>query len=384
MKKVLEGIRVLEQGTFITGPAAGMLLADLGADVIKIEQPKTGDPFRAFKGGLYSPHFQTYNRNKRSIALDTRAAEDLAIFDPLLARADVYIQNFRPGTAERLNVGEERLRQINPKLIYCSITGFGPTGPAADRPSYDTVAQAASGFLRLLVNPMNPRVTGPAIADAVTGFYAAYGILGALIERGRIGKGRLVEVSMLEAMAHFNLDAFTHFYSEGEIMGPYSRPRVSQSYVMECSDGKWIALHMSSPEKFWRGLAEAIEQPEILSDPRFRSREGRIENQEQMIVLLQKHFLTHTRDEWRERLERLDVPHAPMYDTSEALEDAQAKHLKLLISTHHPTIGLFETVRSPISYDHEPSLEVTAPPLLDEHREQILKELAAAPSQSAS
>ena len=129
MIKVLQGVKVVEQGTFITGPAAGMLLGDLGADVIKVEVPETGDPFRAFKGGLYSPHFQTYNRNKRSITLDTKDAADRAVFDALIADADVYIQNFRPGVADKLGVGEERLRALNPRLVYCSISGFGATGP---------------------------------------------------------------------------------------------------------------------------------------------------------------------------------------------------------------------------------------------------------------
>ena len=280
MIKVLEGVRVIEQGTFITGPNAGMLLADLGAEVIKVEKPGSGDPFRAFKGSLYSPHFQTYNRNKRSVTLNTKEPEDLALFDQLIADADVYIQNFRPGTAERLGAGEERLRAINPELIYCSISGFGQDGPAAGRPAYDTVAQAASGFLGLLINPENPRVVGPAMADALTGFYAAYGILGALHERHRTGRGRAVDVSMLEAMCHFNLDAFTHYFAEGEVMTPYSRPSVSQSYVLECGDGKWIALHMSSPEKFWQGLANAIAWPDLLRDERFCTREKRIDHQE--------------------------------------------------------------------------------------------------------
>ena len=212
MHKVLSGIKVLEQGTFITGPAAGMFLADLGAEVIKIEQPGSGDPFRAFRGGLYSTHFQTYNRNKRSVTLNPKLPEDAAVFDELVKDADVYIQNFRPGAADRLGAGEAKLRGLNPRLVYCAISGFGQTGPAAARPAYDTVAQAASGFLKLLVNPANPRVVGPAVADAMTGFYAAYGILGALVERGRTGVGRKVEVSMLEAMCHFNLDAFTHYF----------------------------------------------------------------------------------------------------------------------------------------------------------------------------
>jgi len=367
MIKVLEGVRVVEHGTFITGPAASMLLADLGADVVKVELPETGDPFRAFKGGLYSPHFQTYNRNKRSVTANTKNASDRDRFDRLVGEADVYIQNFRPGFAEQIGAGEARLRALNPRLVYCAISGFGATGPAANRPSYDTVAQAASGYLRLLVNPGNPRVVGPAIADAITGYYAAYGILGALHERHRTGKGRTVEVSMLEAMAHFNLDAFTHLFSVGEVMGPYSRPSVSQSYVMACADGKWLALHMSSPEKFWQGLAVAIERPNLFEDPRFSTRQARIEHQEDLIEVLGAIFVRRNRDEWCRRLEANDVPHAPMYTTAEVPDDPQARHLQLFVETEHPKVGRFRTVRSPVSFDGERALEVTAPPLLGEH-----------------
>ena len=375
MIPVLQGIRVVEQGTFITGPAAGMLLGDLGADVVKVEQPKTGDPFRAFRNGLYSPHYQTYNRNKRSIELDTTHAADLEVLDALVANADVYIQNFRPGVAEKLGVGAQRLQALNPRLVYCAISGFGSSGPAAHRPAYDTVAQAASGFLNLLINPQNPRVVGPAIADSLTGFYAAYGVLGALLERSRTGIGRKVEVSMLEAMAHFNLDAFTHFFQAGEVMGPYSRPSVSQSYVLRCADDKWIALHMSSPEKFWRGLALAIEQPRLFEDQRFATRDARIDHQEELIELLGQCFRTQPRDEWCRRLQRGDVPHAPMYDTSEALEDPQARHLQLMTSARHPVMGLFRTVRSPVSFDGERALAVRPPPTLGEHNEEIRAEV---------
>jgi len=375
MIPVLQGLKVVEQGTFITGPAAGMLLGDLGADVIKVEQPGTGDPFRAFRNGLYSPHYQTYNRNKRSIELDTRQAADLAVFDALIAEADVYIQNFRPGVADKLGAGAQRLQALNPRLVYCAISGFGPTGPAADRPAYDTVAQAASGFLNLLINPQNPRVVGPAIADALTGYYATYGVLGALFERQRTGAGRKVEVSMLEAMTHFNLDAFTHFFQAGEVMGPYSRPRVSQSYVLRCGDDQWIALHMSSPEKFWRGLALAIERPQMFEDARFATREARIDHQETLIELLGECFATRTRADWCQRLAREDVPHAPMYDTSEALNDPQAQHMELTASAVHPQMGLFRTVRSPVSFDGERSLVVRPPPMLGEHNDEIRAEL---------
>ena len=177
---------------------------------------------------------------------------------------------------------------------------------------------------------------------------------------------------MLEAMCHFNLDAFTHWFSEGEVMGPFSRPSVSQSYVLACADRKWLALHMSSPEKFWQGLADAIERPDIFKDERFANREGRIAHQDQLIELLGERFKTRTRADWCERLQARDVPHAPMYDTSEALEDPQAKHLQLAIDTPHPVTGTWRTVRSPVSFDGQRALEVTAPPLLGQHDQEVL------------
>ncbi|MBL8835933.1 MAG: CoA transferase [Alphaproteobacteria bacterium] len=378
MTKVLTGIRVIEMGTFITGPAAAMFLADLGADVVKVERPGSGDPFRAFKGGLYSPHFQTYNRNKRSIALDTAKPEDKAVFDALIASADVFIQNFRPGVAERLGAGEQELRALNPRLVYCAISGFGDSGPAKDRPAFDTVAQAASGYLRLLIPPGDPRVIGPAIADAVTGFYAAFGVLAALVERQRTAKGRRVDVSMLEAMCHFNLDSFTHFFSAGEVMTPYSRPSVSQSYVMQCADGAWIALHLSSPEKFWTGLVDAVERPELLADPRFAARADRIAHHGELIAIMTPIFKTRTREEWCRRLEAREVPHSPAYDSNEALDDPQARHLGILVEAEHPVMGRFRTVRTPLSFDGQRISDVTAPPVLDEHGAELRAQIGKA------
>lgn len=362
--KPLAGVTVLEMGTFITGPAAGMLLADLGADVIKVEQPVTGDPFRSFKGELYSPHFQTYNRNKRSITIDPKTPADLEVLDRLVATADVFIQNFRPGVAARLKVDAERLQAINPALVYASISGFGSDGPERDRPAFDTVAQAASGFLRLLVNPEHPRVVGPAIADAMTGFYTALGILAALNERHTTGKGRVVETSMFEAMCHFNLDDFTHLFAADQVMGPYSRPNVSQSYVFQCADGKWLALHMSSPPKFWENLAAAVGQPDMLSRPAFESREARIAHYEDVVAFLAPIFATQSRDHWTAELTRLEVPNSPVYDTTEVLATEQAKVLGIEISDPNGPKGEFRTIRSPLSFDGERMDSVTAPPLL--------------------
>lgn len=374
--KILSDIRVIEMGTYITGPAAGLHLGDLGADVIKVERPGTGDPFRAFKGGLYSPHYQTYNRNKRSIALDTKDPEDLKVFHELIRTADVFIQNFRPGVAEKIGAGFEELHAINPRLVYCAISGFGQTGPARDRPAFDTVAQAASGYLRLLTPPTNPRVIGPAIADAVTGHYAALGIAAALLERHKTGTGRRLDISMLEAMCHFNLDSFTHYFSVGEVMGPLSRPMVSQSYTFECADGKWIAIHMSSPQKFWEGLVEAVEMPELLTDPRFAERLERISHQQDLIDVLAPVFARRSRQEWCDRLLAAEVPHSPAYDSDEALDDPQARHLEIAVEAQHPEMGRFRTVRAPYSFDGEAQTEVLPPPTLDEHGKELRAEIA--------
>lgn len=371
MAKPLEGIRVLDMGTFITGPQAGSLLADLGAEVIKVEMPEIGDPFRAFKGGLYSPHYQTYNRNKKSIELNTKQPQDLAAFDELVKGADVFIQNFRPGVAERLGVDAKRLQAINPRLVYALITGFGSDGPHRDRPAFDTVAQASSGFLRLLVNPEHPRVVGPALADALTGFYAAHGVVAALYEREKTGKGRLVETSMFEAMCHFNLDDFTHLLSVNEVMGPYSRPHVSQSYVFECADGGWLALHMSSPPKFWENLAEAAGQPDMLQRPEFADRNARIANYEKVIAFLAPIFKQQPRSFWADRLAELEVPHSPVFTSQEVVDGELARHHRIVVEAEGPH-GTFRTIRSPLRFDGEKQEEVTAPPVLGQHNEEIL------------
>ncbi len=224
MEPALTGIRVLEQGTFITGPCAGMLLADLGADIIKVESPD-GDPYRAYHGSQYSAHFQAYNRNKRSIVLNMKQPADAELFGKLIREADVYIQNFRPRAAERIGAGYAQLSRINPRLVYCSISGFGATGPYAERPSYDSVAQALSGFLSVVVDYQQPQFLGPALADAITGMYASQGILAALVRRGRTGNGGLVEVSMLEAMAHFAIEPFAAYFATGVVPTSADRPR---------------------------------------------------------------------------------------------------------------------------------------------------------------
>jgi crotonobetainyl-CoA:carnitine CoA-transferase CaiB-like acyl-CoA transferase len=380
MKSVLSGIRVVEQGTFITGPCAGMMLADLGADVVKVESP-TGDPYRAYQGGQFSPHFQAYNRNKRSIALDLNMPADRKVFDELIANADVYIQNFRPGTAERLGAGRQRLQDLNAKLIYCSISGFGASGPYADRPSYDSVAQALSGFLSVVVDPERPRFLGPALADAITGIYAAYGVLGALFERSRTGRGRLVEVSMLEAMAHFAVEPFAAFFALDRAPTSSDRPRLAQAYILRTADGGLIAIHLSSLEKFWEGLVSALGAPQIGSDQRFRTRQGRIDNYEALGAALDAQFSSHPLQHWVERLGSNDVPFAPIHRIDEVVHDPQVRHLGLVVPVERAHGGK-QAVRPAVQFDGARATGVTTAPLLDEHGADIRRALAAGTSWS--
>jgi crotonobetainyl-CoA:carnitine CoA-transferase CaiB-like acyl-CoA transferase len=374
MNSVLSGIRVVEQGTFITGPCAGMMLADLGADVIKVESPE-GDPYRSYQGEHYSPHFQAYNRNKRSIALDLKHSEERGTFDSLVRDADVFIQNFRPGTAARLGAGFERLSTLNPRLIYASISGFGADGPYSERPSYDSVAQALSGFLSVVVDSNRPRFLGPALADAITGIYAAYGVLGALVQRGRTGEGCLVEVSMLEAMAHFAVEPFAAFFALGSTPTSSDRPRLAQAYILRTLDARLIAIHLSSLEKFWEGLVAALDAPELASDERFNSRTSRIANYEALNAALDGRFSRQTLAHWTQRLNLNDVPFAPIHTIDEVVVDPQVAHLGLIVPVEAPRGGA-QAVRPPVQFGGHRDASVAAAPTLDQHGAAIRAALA--------
>jgi crotonobetainyl-CoA:carnitine CoA-transferase CaiB-like acyl-CoA transferase len=374
MGGVLSGVRVVEQGTFITGPCAGMMLADLGADVIKVESPE-GDPYRSYQGDQYSPHFQAYNRNKRSIAFDLKRSAEHLVFDGLVREADVFIQNFRPGTATRLGAGPERLCTINPRLIYASISGFGSSGPYAERPSYDSVAQALSGFLSVVVDSSRPRFLGPALADAITGIYAAYGILGALVQRSRTNEGCHVEISMLEAMAHFAIEPFAAFFALGSTPRSSDRPRLAQAYILRTADNRLLAIHLSSLEKFWDGLIAALGAPELAADERFSDRQARITNYELLNAELDLRFSREDLSVWTERLGRNDVPYAPINGIDEVVRDLQVKHLGLIVPVDAPHGGE-QAVRPPVQFAGVRSASVRAAPLLDEHGKFIREALA--------
>jgi formyl-CoA transferase len=377
MTAPLDGVRVIELTTMITGPLAGMLLADLGASVIKIENPEHGDPFRSFRGGLYGGHFISYNRNKRSLTLDLRSPQGARVLFDLVRRSDVLIDNFRPGVLERLGLSAERLAKKNPRLIHASITGFGADGPYRNRPAYDAVAQALSGVSAQFLDPQDPQVLGPTLSDNITGFYAAYAILGALYERERTGKGRRIETSMLESTIAFAPDAFVNFKRYGTKVAPSTRAGVSQSYAFRCKDDRLIAVHLSSQPKFWDGLVAAVERPELGSDPNFSSREQRIANYKLLGKELSTIFASRPRDDWARRLEAHDVPFAPVLDVEEVMADPQVQHLGTFYCVEHPQEREVWGIHPPFLLDGKRPGKVTPPPALGEHNDEILRELGS-------
>jgi formyl-CoA transferase len=371
---VLTGVRVVELSTVITAPLTGLMLADLGAEVIKVEPP-TGDPFRSFRGGHYSPNFVAYNRGKRSMALDLRTDAGRCVLLKLLARADILLENYRPGIMERLGLGDEVLKAANARLIHCSITGFGDTGPYSARPAYDNVAVALSGILSLQVDPAHPQSSGPTIADNATGMFAAYGILGALYERERSGRGRRVDVNMLEAGIAFIPDPFSNMTWAGIKSDRLTRVAASQSFAFRCGDGKLLAVHLSSQPKFFESIAAALERPDLLRDERFATRDLRIRNYGELTRLLGEIVETKPRLHWMSVLEANDVPFAPVNDLADVLDDPQVRHLRTFYRQHHPIEGDITAIHRPVLIDGERAERALPAPTLGEHTDAVLAEL---------
>jgi crotonobetainyl-CoA:carnitine CoA-transferase CaiB-like acyl-CoA transferase len=370
----LEGIRIVEIANYVAGPFAGLLLGDLGAEVVKIEMPPGGDPYRSWESGTYSSAFYAHNRNKRSIVLDLRTPRGLEVARALSERADVLIENSRVGAMERLGLGYEALRQTNPRLIYCSITGFGSAGPYVDRPGYDTLGQAVSGLLSQLTDQQQPQPMGIALSDHLAGLYAAYGILGALAARDRTGQGQRVDTSLLQASIGVVAENLTRTLASGEALTRESRVRTAQVFAFTDRDGRPFVIHLSSPEKFWLSLLDAVSYPELSTDPRFTTRPARQANREAIEELLSGIFSQGTREEWLERLQAHDVPCAPLSSLDEVIADPQVHHLGLIQQVSHPQVGPMQVVARGVSLDQTP-LRLFAAPLLDEHREEVLGEL---------
>src|SRR5438552_11464568 len=294
MNGALEGIKVVEAASYVTGPFAAQLLADMGAEVVKIEEPKRGDPFRGWGERNYAATFCSLNRNKKSVTLDLRDDEGQEIALKLASNADVLIQNFRPGVMEKRGLGYDDIKKINAKIVYCSICGFGQTGPYRDMPGYDTIGQARSGLLSLLTDPGKPQGMGISFSDHLTGMYACYGVLAALVNRLLTGEGQRVETSLLRASVSFVSENAARYFETGQVPRRAHRTKTAGVFAFVDNRGSAFVLHMSSPDKFWRAMFEVVGHPEWADDPRFKDRRVRIENYDALSQELQSIFGTGT------------------------------------------------------------------------------------------
>jgi crotonobetainyl-CoA:carnitine CoA-transferase CaiB-like acyl-CoA transferase len=373
---LLKNLTVVECSTFVTGPYAAALLGDLGARVIKIESPPDGDPYRYFAPDpFFSFNFAHLNRNKESLALDLKSSKGKEIGIELLKRADVFVENFRPGTAERLGLGYDSLRALNPRLVYCSISAFGQSGPYANKPGFDTLGQALSGLLSLLTDPDEPKVMGMAVSDYVTGLSAGYGILGALLGREKSGAGCRVETSLLQATLSFIGETAAGYMRTGLVPNRMARVKNAHAFAFVCKDKLPIAIHCSVPEKFWLALLKAADRMDLAEDQRFKTREARRQHYEALESALAPVFLTRSRAEWLQRLEADDVPVVPLYNVAEALKDPQVRHLDLVEELAHPQAGKLQFVGCPVRYDGLTKEPSAPPPLVGEQTASILTEL---------
>jgi formyl-CoA transferase len=375
MSDALEGIRVIEMASYVTGPFAGVMLADLGADVIKVEEPGKGDPFRGWGDKLYASNFRSLNRNKKSLTLDIRKDEGRDVLLKLLDKADVFIENFRPGTMEKRGLGYEQVQKRNPRIVYCSISGFGRTGPYRDLPGYDTVGQAMSGLLSLLTDPGEPKGMGISFSDHLTGMYACYGILAALMNRTITGEGQQVETSLLRSSVAFISENATRYFEDREVPRRAHRTHHAGVFAFEDQAGKAFVLHLSSPDKFWHGLFEVVGKKEWKSDPRFVNRKSRIENYEELSTALKEIFRRGDRDDWIRCLREKDVPCAPLNTLDEVFQDPQVREYGFPVEVEHPRMGTVQLVGSAIDLSRTPPRIKTAPPMLGEHNNEILGEL---------
>lgn len=375
----LAGVRVLDFTHVIAGPFATTMLADLGAEVVKVERPGTGDDLRS--AGRYPGRedhedmFNANNRSKKSVTVDLKHADGRALCQRLAAVADVVVENFAPGTVARLGMGWEDLRRLNPRLVYCSLSGFGQTGPYSNRLALDILIQAMSGLMSVTGTSDGPPLkAGAPLGDVISGIMASYAILGALYAVKREGVGRYIDVSMqgsLLAALGPRMSQALHAGVAADRIGNENPMRVpSNSYLTE--DGHWLAIHVNS-QRHWAPFCRALECEEWIDDPRFETMRKRAENRDVMNDLVARRFRERRLADWCPRLEAERVPYAPVLDYAEAVDDAQTAHREQILELTHPTSGPVRTVGPPWIMTG-PQAAAFAPPILGQHTEEVLRD----------
>jgi formyl-CoA transferase/CoA:oxalate CoA-transferase len=375
----LAGYRVLELAHLIAGPACGMYLADMGADVVKIEQPGGGDASRTAYGthlGAESAVFLTVNRNKRSVALDLARPDGLAAFHRLVARADVVLEAYRGGVAERLGIDWPRLSRINPRLVYCSLSAFGPDGPWRDKPGVDMLVQAMGGLMAVMGEPDGPPVLcGAPVLDTVGALMAGQGILTALLHRERTGEGQRVDVSLLAGTLLAHAARLSIFLATGEEPGRWGsgHPYIVPFQAFEASDG-WVYVAVWL-DRLWGPFCEAIGDPALARDARFATRVDRVQRRAELTAELAPVFRRRTVADWMARLEAHDVLCAPVNRYADLPRDPQIAASRLIVEQEHPRAGRFRTLDTPIRFERTPGEIRTPAPELGEHTDTVLEEV---------
>jgi len=372
----LADLVVLDLTRILSGPFATMTLADLGADVIKIEQPGQGDDTRQWGPpfqGEEAAYFLSVNRNKRSLAVDLKSAEGLAAVQKLAVTADVVVENFRPGTAERLGLGYEELSARNPGLVYASISGYGQTGPDAHRPGYDAIAQARSGIMSVTGEAAGPPVrVGVSSADLTAGMWATIGILAALHEKGRTGQGQWVDISLLDGSVSWLTYVSSGYFASGDTPQRYgsAHPTIVPYQAFETADG--FAMVAVGNDGLWRRFAQAVGRADLATDPRFAGNPDRVAHRGALLPLIEGIMLTRTTEEWVAVLDAAGVPVGPIQTVDQALADPQVLARGMVATVQHPTEGELKMVTCPIKLSRTPATVRTAPPLLGQHTDGIL------------
>jgi crotonobetainyl-CoA:carnitine CoA-transferase CaiB-like acyl-CoA transferase len=382
--KPLQGIRVIDLTQAMAAPFCTMNLADMGADVIKIEPPGEGEPTRqlgaAQKNG-HSATFMTMNRGKRGLAVDLKAPEGVEIVRRLAAKADVFVQNYRPGVAERLGLGYEALKSINPKIVYCQISGFGNTGPYAARGGYDLIAQGMSGVISVTGEEDGPPAkSGIPLADLAAGLFGAYGILCALEHRDRTGEGQLVDTSLLEAAMALTVWESAEYWVTGRAPGPMgSAHRLSAPYqALRASDGYFTIG--ASNDKLFAAFCGVLGK-DFQKDERYGTRSARLSNRRALIAEVEKITQKEKRAVWLERLEKAGVPAGPINDYAEALADPHTLARNMVVDLVHPGAGEIKALGVPVKLSDTPGAVERAAPLIGQHTSEILRELCYSESE---
>ena len=374
----LAGMVVLDLSQILAGPVCGMMLADMGADVIKVEKPDGGDDNRRagppFIGGQ-GAGFMAANRNKRSLALNLREESGRQVFERLLERADVLVENFRPGVMERLGIGYERLSKLKPSLIYCSISGHGGTGPYKDRGGFDLIAQGMSGLMSITGVPDGPPVkVGVPITDISAGILAANGVLCAYIHAQRTGQGQLVDTSLLEAGIVYTIWESSGYFADGEIPGPLgSAHRVSAPYqAMRTSDGY---INIGAPtQRTWEQLCRAIGQEGLIEDQRFKEPGDRKAREGELADLLEETFSQQSTAYWLETLEKAGMVAGPINNIAQVYDDPQVIAREMKVDLEDPDLGTLHNIGIPVKLSATPGRIRRRAPMLGEHSWEILTE----------